>query len=502
MEWQCLLLLWTVLVALAVFLVLNEVRRLVFPSHRLPPGPVPLPFLGNLLNVNFKDPGKTFSQLGEKYGDISTFYIGRSPAVILNGIHTIKNAFAHQPIEFAGRPSMPLLEWIIHGLGIVMAPYGISWKQQRKFALTSLRNFGVGKKSMEERISEEAVFLIHGIRDEAGKPFDPHYIINNAVSNIICSIVFGNRFEYDNARFQHLLHLIDTNMKLAGGVFAQVFNTFPFIKYLPGPHHKVKNNAEDVLSFIHEAVLDHKKTLSRDHVRDFIDAYLLEMEKQKSNSESTFHNENLAVSTADLFLAGTETTSSSLRWGLLYMAAYPEIQKRCQQEIDNDVGSEHLPVWEDRLKMHYVNATVHEILRFGNIAPLGVGRAIAKTCSFGGYVLPKGTAVIANLTSALFDPEHWKFPDQFNPENFLDEKGEFSRSDAFIPFSAGLRVCLGEQLARMELFLFFSSLLQHLDFIWPDPVHPPNFQDEVGLTRTPKPFKLCCQIRPTSFLQK
>lgn len=478
----------------AVFLFIFEILSIKFPRYRKPPGPTPLPFIGNSLLLA-RAPFKTFAQMREKYGDISLVYIGRTPTVVLSGFSVIKEALVQAGVEFAGRPTVPVLDWIIHGLGIVMAPYGLSWKQQRRFSLTTLRNFGLGKKSLEDRVSEEALFLVRELEKQGGKPINPSFTVYNAVSNIICSVVFGSRFEYDDEDFKHLLHIINSNVQLVSSLTAQVFNLVPFIKHLPGPHQQIRRNSNEVMAFIGKFYREHKETFDPENLRDFLDAYILEMDKQKSDPESTFFEENLFMTIADLFLAGTDTTATTLRWGLLYMSQYPEVQERCHQEIAREVGYDRPPSLNDKDRLPYVEATIREIQRVGNIAPMGVPRQVTKDTKLRGYTLPKGTQVFCNLSSVLNDKDHWKFPDQFNPENFLDDQGRFCKRESFIPFGTGLRVCPGEQLARLELFVYFSVLLQRLEFIWPDGAGTPDLAGLFGLLRSPLPFKVICQSR-------
>ncbi|KAL7859026.1 hypothetical protein SRHO_G00141730 [Serrasalmus rhombeus] len=260
-----------------------------------------------------------------------------------------------------------------------------------------------------------------------------------------------------------------------------IFNLVPFIKYFPGPHQRIWENASALREFILEIVEEHKKTLDPDNPRDFIDAYLIEMTKQESKEDSTFHVENMIKSTSDLFSAGIETTANTLRWGLVYMMSHPVVQERCHEEIVRVLGFDCPPCMDDRARLPYTCATVYEIQRYANIIPLGLG-----------------TDVWPNLTAVMTYKEHWKYPDTFNPENFLDEKGQFCKNDYFLPFSLGPRVCLGETLARTELFIFFTSLLQRMKFSWPPGAPPYNTEGVVGVIRFPLPFNTVCCSRETT----
>lgn len=182
--------------------------------------------------------------------------------IILNTIQVTKEALVQE--AFSGRPAMPLIEWLSNGLGIIMVTFGHSWRQQRRFALHTLRNFGLGKKSVEDRVIEESRYLISEMLKAEGKSMNPQHALQNAVSNIICSIVFGDRFDYDDKRFSYLLKILNENFILAGSAAGQIFNLVPFIKHFPGPHQKVKQNADALVGFIREQVKEHKETLDPD----------------------------------------------------------------------------------------------------------------------------------------------------------------------------------------------------------------------------------------------
>ncbi|XP_042748317.1 cytochrome P450 2J2-like [Lagopus leucura] len=402
-----------------------------------PPGPFSFPFLGNVQFLFARDLLAATETLTEKFGDIFSLQAGSQSFVIVNGLPLIKEALVTQGEDFIGRPEIPLDTDIFSKLGLISSN-GHLWKQQRRFTLATLRNFGLGKRSLEERIQEECRFLTDAFRDEQGNPFNPHLKINNAVSNIICSVTFGNRFEYHDEDFQNLLRMMDQTVTLHESIMSQLYNAFPsVIKYLPGSHQTIFKNWRLMKGFVKEKINKHKEDLNPSESRDFIDSYLQEMAKP---SGSDFCEDNLVACTLDLLFAGTETTSTTIRWALLYMAVYPEIQARVQAEIDAVIGQTRQPALEDRNNMPYTNAVIHEVQRKSNIVPFNVPREAVKDTILAGFRVPKGTILIPNLTSVMFDKKDWETPQSFNPGHFLKD-GQFWKREAFMPFSIGKISC-------------------------------------------------------------
>uniref|UniRef100_A0A674KAV1 Cytochrome P450 2J2-like n=1 Tax=Terrapene triunguis TaxID=2587831 RepID=A0A674KAV1_9SAUR len=423
-------------------------------------------------------------QLIGRYGNIFSVQFGNLTFVVVNGYQLVKEALVHQAEVFADRPHIPLLREIFKGGKGRL-------KQQRKFVLSALKSIGV---SFEERIQEESRYLTEAIEEEKGQPFDPHYKINSAVSNIICSITFGERFEYHDSQFQELLHLLAETLLLIGNFWGQLYNAFPWLmRWVPGPHNKIFKHWKKLKYFVNGVIAKHKEDWNSSETRDFIDCYLKEIEKSKDDSISYFNEENLLCSTLDLFLTGTETSATTIRWALLYMAVYPKIQEKVQTEIDTVIGQSRQPMMDDKENMPYTNAVLNEVQRMGNVVPINVPRMATSDTTLAGFHLPKGTTLIPSLTSIMFDKNVWETPDTFNPEHFL-ENGQFRKREAFLPFSAGKRVCPGEHLARTELFIFFTTLIQKFTFRAPENVEL-NFEFTISLTRCPKPFQICAVSR-------
>ncbi|XP_063793896.1 cytochrome P450 2B1-like [Pseudophryne corroboree] len=435
----------------------------------LPPGPPPLPLIGNIHHMT---PGKflvSLQKFQEKYGPVFTIYIGSKPIVVLCGYDLLKETLIDQRDIFSGRGNMPVAEYVLKGYGILVSN-GECWKQMRRFALTTLRNFGMGKRSIEERIQEEAMCLVEECGKTEGKPFDPTFLFSCAVSNIICSIVFGKHFEYKDEQFLTLLRNIYRTLRFMNSTWGLIFYYFHgLLINVPGPHQQGVQCLTALKTFVKERVKSSLKTLDALSPRHFIDCFLIKMQQEKENPDTEFHMENLVSSTLNLFTAGTETVSTTLRYGCLVLLKYPDIQGKIQKEIDQVIGDK-CPSAEDRFKMPYTEAVIHEIQRFSDIVPTGLPHRTTEETSVRGYVIPKDMEVLSLLTTVLKDPKYFPQPEMFSPERFLDDQGVLKKGLAVLPFSAGRRQCPGEGLARMELFLFLTILLQK--FTLTTPVSP------------------------------
>ncbi|NXQ99918.1 CP2R1 hydroxylase, partial [Sagittarius serpentarius] len=253
--------------------------------------------------------------------------LGGISAIVLNGYDAVKECLVHQSEIFADRPSLPLFKKLTNMGGLLNSKYGRGWTEHRKLAVNTFRIFGYGQRSFEHKISEESMFFLDAIDTYKGRPFDLKHLITNAVSNITNLIIFGERFTYEDTEFQHMIEIFSENIELAASASVFLYNAFPWIGILPfGKHQQLFKNAAEVYDFLHkliERVSENRKPQSPRH---FVDAYLDEMDCNENDPESTYSRENLIFSVGELIIAGTETTTNVLRWAVLFMALYPNIQ--------------------------------------------------------------------------------------------------------------------------------------------------------------------------------
>ncbi|KAF5913832.1 hypothetical protein HPG69_018716 [Diceros bicornis minor] len=389
------------------------------------------------------------------------------PAVVLNGLAAICEALVDHSEDISDSHPLP---------------------EQRHFCVSTLRNFGLGKKSLE-----------HGQRDRLPD--------------------LGRRLEYKDRRFHKLLDLAVEQLKANSGFLPQVrgwrgprtlqggpraphlwpapvVHAIPVLLHIPGLVDKVSPGQRSYMDLLDELGTEHRMTWDLAQPppppRDQTDAFLDEAENAKGNPESSFNDENLRLVVTDLFFAGLVTTSTMLDWALLLMILHPDMQCRVQQEINEVIRQARRPEMEDQAHMPFTIAVVLEVQCFGDIIPLGALHRTSSDIEVQGFLIPKGSMLIS-LSSVLEDETIWKKPFCFQPEHFQDTQGWSSSRRPSCPSQQSLapclllkeswrygahaprltdppypptghRLCLGEPLARMELFLFFTCLLQRFSF--------------------------------------
>ncbi|XP_056392502.1 cytochrome P450 2W1-like [Hyla sarda] len=457
--------------SVSIYLALSTLLMLIFLVHfitrqkkspyNFPPGPTPLPLIGNLHQLDFKRQDLSLLKLSEKYGPIFTIHLGMNKAVVLTGLETIKEALVEEADTFSDRAFFPIFHDIQGGNGVFFSS-GEMWRTTRRFTICSLRNLGMGRKHIENKIIEELQFLTDKIESYAGQSFKLREF-SCAPTNITLAMLFGSRFDYKDPVFIQLLDLIYETFSLLGSPSLQLYNMFPVLGIFLKTQKIILEKLDQICELIKTDIQFRREKIDVNCVSSFIETMVAKQEEERKNKDSLFHDKNILATVLDLVMAGTETTSTTLHWGILLMIKYPQVQKKVQKEIHSILESRRLPRYEDRNAMPYTQAVIHEIQRFANVIP-HLAHATSTDTYLKGYYIPKGTTVIPLLTSVLYDRRHWETPFQFNPQHFLDHEGKFVNNEAFVPFSTGRRLCAGASLAKMELFIFLTGLLQKFTF--------------------------------------
>ena len=337
-------------------------------------------------------------------------------------------------------------------------------------------------------------YLTERLEKTKGKPTDPHDDINLAVLNVICAMVFGSRYEFEDPEFYKLIELNST----VGRLFAsgQKLQILPLLKYLPT---KLMSEVKEVVTFrdrlVKKQIKEHRETFDRENIRDLTDAFIKatkDAEEESSEVKKLLTEDHMILSIMDVFSAGLDTTATTLQWTTAYLATYPQVQRRLQEEIDDVIGRNRLPSLKDKSNLPFLRATITETLRLASTVPILAPHKTTVATTLQGYDIPKDTDVIFNVWAMQHDPEAWENPSLFDPSRFIDSDGKFfyPKDRSFLPFGAGARVCLGESLAKTELLLFLSQLVHQFTFSCPDDLPPPDLNPMFGVVSHPKPYKV------------
>ncbi|XP_038060350.1 cytochrome P450 2D3-like [Patiria miniata] len=488
-------------VFLLIFLVVLWLLR--GRQKNLPPGPWRWPLLGNIpaLARSKKLIHELFMDWGRQYGGVMSVGMSpfRSPIIVISDIDAAKELLLSKGERLLDRAPVPSASTLTGTKGSFLFADGESAKEQRHFGLGAFRKLGVGKKSLEHKINEEARYLVERIEAKEHRSFDPNLIIHNAVSNIICTVCFGYRFDYDDPNFKKLVRSLQYILHTTG--FGSLANMFPLLILTP-LYSKVHGCLRYIRERINGIVQEHRDSYDPNDFRDFIDLYIGEIKERErsgasaSTKDATFAFQHIWHSVFDMFGAGTDTTSNTILWLVAAVLNHPEVQEKIQREISEVVGGDWQPSCEDRPSMPYTNAVLNEIQRFRPVAASALPYKATQEIQLRGYTIPKGNDVFFALWTMMNDPRVWDRPEEFNPDRFLSKDGtKLIQHEGFIPFSIGRRSCLGEGLARMEMFLFVTNLFQRFTFKLPLGAPKPSMRGVPSFTYVPEPFDVCAVKR-------
>uniref|UniRef100_A0A914QHS1 Cytochrome P450 n=1 Tax=Panagrolaimus davidi TaxID=227884 RepID=A0A914QHS1_9BILA len=419
----------------------------------------------------------------KEYGDIHTIWFGDRAIVTLHDIPTILETFVKDGETYAGRPHQKWDDIIREGNNGVVFSEGPKWRENRRFALHVFRNFGLGRNIMQERVLVEVNSLITDIKDEIlnGKQeISIHDTIDISVGSIINNLTFGYRYGKDKKdEFQHVKQFSTTLVSQFSNPMYRLmdrdpeyYKKFPicnsYYKYFTAEVQKIKD-------FFYNLINEHRKAInleSDEDPTDFVEAYLrqqhkLKMEGGVKENENNFDDAQLYATVLDLWVAGQETTSNTLAWVCAYLIQYPEVQQNLHKELDEVIGNDRIITLDDKSNLNYVNAVIAETQRYCNLATANLFHRVTKDTKIHGYNIPVDTIITHQVSTVLMNEKYFPEPEKFRPERFLDENGKFFQPPELIPFGVGKRACLGEGLARLELYLFTANIANQFKLNYP-----------------------------------
>ncbi|XP_043568978.1 steroid 17-alpha-hydroxylase/17,20 lyase [Chiloscyllium plagiosum] len=459
------------------------------------------PLIGSLLSLRSDVPlHLQFLKLQKLYGSIFSLRMGSQYMVVINNYQYAKEVLLKKSKVFAGRPDMLTSNLLSRdGKDIAFGNYSSSWKFHRKLVHSAIYLNGDSTTSLEKIICQEVQSACSMFEHFVDSPVDIMPEVTRMVTNVICLLCFNCNYERGDPEFQKMLQYSQGIVDNVGR--GALVDIFPWMQLFPNEGLKLLKKSIAVRdSILQKKYEDHKANYNSHSINDLLDILLKAKHNAENNNNSKYEerltDDHLQMTVADIFGAGVETTATTLAWTIIYLLHYPEVQKKIHEEIDSQIGLNRTPQLSDRSNLHFLSATISEILRIQPVSPLLIPHVAMADSSIDEYTVPKGTHVIVNLWAIHHDKDEWRNPDNFDPGRFLDENGKhiYSPSLSYMPFGAGVRACLGEMLARMEIFLFLSWFLQRFRVSVP-PGHPlPDLGGNAGIILQAEKFKVQLQL--------
>ncbi|XP_060604951.1 cytochrome P450 1A1-like [Ruditapes philippinarum] len=475
-----------------------------FSKKRYPPGPWGFPILGHLPLLGEK-PELKYLQWRRKYGDIFRIRFGSWETIIVNGHEAIKDAAERKDDAFSGRPefvSQIAIKEQFDGLeAISFCNFSPTYLQVRKRTTTAIRTY-INKCDYppNELFREEAEKLTEKLlRYPCDEPVSLDLDIQLAVIGTLYQMLYG-RGKEDEIK-PHLNLIIESS-----DTFTKFVESGNLVDVIPWLRHvkqmevdQFKKAITATYGITKSKISEHRTSYQNGQTRDILDV-LCELSEDlpdhDSNGKTSATLLQFQIST--LQGAGFETTSRLLLFIILYLTKYPDVQERAQREIDQELGSNRNISEKDQASLPYVMATILEVMRKASITPFALPHFTLHDTKLREYDIDKGTVVFFNYHSVANEESYWGDPEIFRPERLLDDSGKLDREKAsyilLSTFGTGRRQCLGEALAKMNIFIVISTLLQRCSFQKPDGCDL-DLEPIRGLILSPKPFKVIVKRR-------
>ena len=439
----------------------------VLTLHHLPPGPFPLPFVGNL-HVIGANVHVSLTNLAQKYGDLMTVYFGSERAIIVSSSELAREVLVRQSNAFGGRPrNLPYgaLLFSHGGKNIAFREINTTWRKQRKIFHAAVKSFGSNLLVLEKQVCSVVEDLTGTLGNHLGTARDIKDDIRLCVFNVICAMTFGSKYHQDDREFHSMMAAIDAIQRSVSP--GNAIDVFPLLRRLPIRQMVELKEAVALKDSIvatkyreHEAALDDDD----DDIRDLSDA-LLKQHRRVAEAgtidDVTLTDEEVQLIISDIFVAGTETSAVSILWAIYYLAHNPDAQDKVHGEMRRHLDPDSPPTFRDRRRLPYLRATVTEAFRCSSAVPLLLPHRAVTDTMVSGYCIPEDTTVLVNSWAIHHDPRLWDDPHAFEPARFIDADGNYSPPApfTFFPFSAGKRVCVGEVLGKMIVFVTLARML-------------------------------------------
>ncbi|KZT04130.1 cytochrome P450 [Laetiporus sulphureus 93-53] len=471
-------------------------------SHPRPPGPRPIPLLGNVHQLPLERQQYTFKKWGETFGELVYARLFLKDALILNSFRVAQDLLQDKGALCSGRPRSVLLNEILgYDFDFGFMQYGDRWRKQRKMAHIAFQTNDrlLSYRAIQRR---EAYTLIAELYEN---PSLHEQHISKFAAAIIFDITYGYRITSCDDEYYVLTGRAIRGTVETGSPAATLVDFFPFLQYLPSwfPGSGSNKKALQVRKLVQDTVDrpydECKRAITSGEASASWVASML-AEHTKDGVVSEVDEDDIKGVAMACNIAGAETTATVLLAFLLAIVIHPEVFAKAQREMDKVVGEGRLPDYDDRDSLPYLECIIKELYRWNPPAPLGLPHATTEEVEYRGYRIPTGTMLFQNIWGMMQDEESYPQPERFFPERFekMDEHEARMKDTRRIVFGFGRRACPGRHLADSSVWLAAAMMIATLDIgkardasgklITPEPTFVQNFVS--------RPAEFLCRIQP------
>ncbi|KAK9742859.1 hypothetical protein RND81_03G201100 [Saponaria officinalis] len=451
-------------------------------TPKLPPGPKTWPVIGNIHQLGNK-PHQSVAELSKKYGPIMSLKLGTMTTIVISSPNVAKQMFTNHDLAFSGRKCPDAARVSDHDKhSVAWLPVGDKWRDLRKIAVVQLFTYhrldlsqGLRQRKIDELVEYVRRCCEKGEVVHVGKAAFTTTL--NLLFNTFFSVDLGS---HDSSDLQEFKDIVWGLLEL--GATPNVSDFFPLIRHLDLQGVlKRTGRLFDRMVFVFDRIID-KRLSDRSATNDDVLGVLLKLVEDNELSLDDVRHMLM-----DLFVAGTDTTSSTLEWAMTELLRNPEKMAKAQEEIIKVIGNNnHKSIKEtDISKLSYIQAVVKETLRLHPPAPFLVPHKAEKDVILCGFFVPKDAQIWVNVWSIGRDPSVWPDPLSFSPERFLENDIDFKGRDfELIPFGAGRRICPGMPLAHRMLHHMLATLLHSFNWKHAHGLSPQDIdvEEKFGIT--------------------
>ncbi|XP_008778632.1 cytochrome P450 71A1-like [Phoenix dactylifera] len=456
--------------------------KATWPSPRLPPGPIRLPIIGNLHQLG-EHPHRSLRLLSEKYGSLMSLKLGCIPTIIVSSPEMACEILKTQDLIFCTRPPLVAYKRFSYGgRDMGFSPYSEQWRQLRRIGM--LEVFSAKRVQAFQSIrAEEVNTLVQTLLTQSSSgPVNLSEMSFCLFNNITTREIFGRRISGDgdctSSKYHHLLNEM---MSLLGGFFlGDFFPSMEWLDVLTGTRARLKRSFHAMDELLEEEI---EKHIHGGGSRDDFIGVLLRLQKDLSLGFplTRDHIKGIAM---NVFIGGSDTSASTLEWGMTELMRNPMVLKKAQDEVRGLLGNKGKVEEDDVQQLRYLKLIIKEVLRLHSPVPLLVPHECMQDCKITGYNIPKKTRAYINVWAISRDPRYWQDAEAFIPERFEDNDINFKGQHfEFVPFGSGRRICPGMSLGVVAAELALANILYRFNWGLPDGISKEDIdmEEQFGL---------------------